>query len=156
MSIVRLDRIDNFQVESVQVNDVLLNGYWLQLGGQVTGNRDLRLATKPTDVTKGGLVFHATPEVMADPRKQGLKDFQVEANAPARAYRLAVGSSMTLTADLFNAVPNVGDVVSPKAGSYLLHASAGTETVALQVMASTVLGFAQTQAFEVQVVKSEF
>jgi hypothetical protein len=154
MAIVRLDKIAGIHLESVRVAEPILNGYFLQLGGLVSGETEVRQATKVVDPTKEGIVFHATPEVMADPRKSGLKHFVVEANEQARAYHLMKGDIITLTEDLFETVPSVGDLVAPQANSYLLDASLGNESVILEVIQETTLGYDNTRAFVLSVLKA--
>jgi hypothetical protein len=153
MTIVRLDKIAGTHLESIKATEVLKNGYFVELGGLVAGESELREAGKVADVA-GDIVFHHTAEVMADPRKQGLKHFEIEAGDAGRAYRLVKGDILTLTADLFVAVPSVGDVQAPQAGSFLLGDSAGTESLKVKVIQETTLGYESLQAFAVQVIKA--
>jgi hypothetical protein len=154
MAVTRLDKIAGIHLESIKAPEVLKNGYFLQLGGLVAGESELRVATKPTDVTKGDIVLHATPEVMADPRQAGLKHFQVEAGDEGRGYRLIVGDIFTLTQDLFSSLPVVGEHVAPQNGSFLLETAIGTESLILNVIQETTLGFDADKAFVLQVIKA--
>jgi hypothetical protein len=153
MAIVRLDKIAGIHLESIKASEVLKNGYFVELGGLVAGESELRSAGKVASVT-GDIVFHHTAEVDPDPRKAGLKNFQVEAGDAGRGYRLVKGDIITLTDDLFVADPIVGEIQAPQAGSYLLGDSLGTESVQLKVLAETTLGFEAQQAFVLQVVKA--
>lgn len=153
MAIVRLDKIAGIHLESIKANEVLKNGYFVELGGFVAGESELREAGKVADVA-GDIVFHATAEVDPDPRRAGLKHFEIEAGKAGRAYRLVKGDIMTLTADLFTAIPAVGEKQAPQVGSFLLGDSLGTESVVVKVLAETTLGFDAEQAFVVQVIKA--
>jgi hypothetical protein len=154
MAVIRLDKIAGIHLESIKAPEVLKNGYFLQLGALVSGETELRTATKPTDVTKPNLVLHATPEVMADARKTGLKHFQIEQGDEARAYRLVVGDIITLTQDLFASLPVVGEDVAPQNGSFLLETALGTESLILDVIQETTLGYDNDKAFVCQVIKA--
>lgn len=159
MAVTRLDKITGSHLESIQAPSVLLNGYFLQLGELVDGETEMRKATAVVDPKAvGEIVFHATPEVMADARKTGLKHFQVEALTAGRGYHLSKGDRITLTEDLFETVPVVGTYVTPQAGSFLLDTYDAVadidNAIVLKVIRETTLGYDNSQAFVLQVTKA--
>lgn len=156
MAVIRLDRIAGTHLESIEAPEDIKNGFFLQLGDLVDDETELRQATKVVDPTKGEIVLHATPEVMADPRQAGLKHFLVEQGDAGRTYHLVVGDRITLTEDLFASLPVVNGYVAPVAGSYLLDAfDATTEQSVLvfRVTRETTLGYDADRAFTLQVTK---
>ena len=154
MTVIRLDKIVGAHLESIKAPEEIKNGFFLQLGGLVDGEKELRTATKVVDATKGNIVLHATDEVDPDPRKAGLKHFTVAKDEAGRAYRLVEGDVVTLTVDLFALAPVVGDKVAPVNGSFLLDTATGDESLQLEVIEETTLGYDATQAFAVAVVKA--
>lgn len=154
MAVTRLDKIVGAHLESIQAPEVIKNGYFLQLGALVDGETELRSATKVVDNTKGNIVFHHTPEVDPDPRKSGLKHFEVQMGDAGRTYRLVEGDIITLTVDLFGTAPIVNDLVSPQNGEFLLDTSVGGEYLVLEVIQETSLGYDGDQAFVLSVVKA--
>lgn len=154
MTVIRLDKVVGAHLNSIKAPEVLKNGYFLQLGALVQGEKELRTATKVVDNTKGNIVFHATDEVDPDPRKAGLKHFTVAKDDEARAYRLVEGDVVTLTVDLFASAPVIGDLVAPQNGSFLLDTALGAESLQLEVIEETTLGYDNAQAFAVEVVKA--
>lgn len=155
MAVIRLDKIAGTHLESIQAPEELKNGFFLQLGALVAGEKELRTATSVVDNTKGGIVLHATPEVDPDPRKAGLKHFAVATGEHGRGYRLTEGDIITLTVDLFGAVPAIGDEVAPQNGSFLLDTSLGGESLILEVIEETTLGYDYEQAFALSVIKAQ-
>jgi hypothetical protein len=156
MAIVRLDKIAGTHLESIVAEETLLNGYFVELGGLVDGEAELRQAGKVADVT-GDIVFHHTAEVDPDPRKAGLKHFEVAVGEAGRAYRLVKGDIVTLTEDLFDVAPLVGDVLAPQAGSFKLgdfDPALVQPTVQVKVIQETSFGFDAQKAFAVQVIKA--
>lgn len=155
MAIVRLDKIAGTHLESIKASVALKNGYFVELGGLVAGETELREVTAPTNIETGDIVFHSTAEVDPDPRKAGLKHFEVEAGKAGRAYRLVKGDIVTLTVDLFASVPAVGDIIAPQVGAYTLEAFTAVDpAIQLKVIQETTLGYDNTQAFVVQVIKA--
>ncbi len=154
MAVIRLDKIAGTHLESIQAPEELKNGFFLQLGALVAGEKELRTATKVVDNTKGGIVLHATPEVDPDPRKAGLKHFTVAQGEAGRGYRLVEGDIITLTEDLFASAPVIGDEVSPQNGGFLLDTSIGDEALVLEVIEETTLGFDYEKAFALSVKKA--
>lgn len=157
MAIVRLDKVNGEHLESIVADEVLKNGYFVELGGLVEGETELREVTAPLDVENGDIVFHSSSEVDPDPRRAGLKHFEVEAGTAGRAYRLVKGDIMTLTEDLFATNPNVGDLVAPQVGAFTLDEFDALDTnpaIQLRVLQATTLGFDAETAFAVQVVKA--
>lgn len=154
MTVTRLDKVVGAHLVSIKAPETIKNGYFLQLGNLVDGERELRTATKVVDATKPNIVFHATDEVDPDPRRAGLKHFEVAKDETGRAYRLVEGDIVTLTEDLFASLPVIGNFVAPQNGSYKLDTSLGTETLILEVIEETTLGYDATKAFAVEVVKA--
>lgn len=159
MAVTRLDKITGSHLESIEAPEQIKNGYFLQLGALVTGETELRTATKVLDPTaQGDIVFHATPEVMADPRKAGLKYFVVEAGQAGRSYHLQKGDRITLTQDLFVTLPVVETKVTIQANSYLLDtfdpATDADNAYIFNVIRETTLGYDNDKAFVLQVTKA--
>lgn len=154
MTVIRLDKVVGAHLVSIQAPEVLKNGYFLQLGALVEGERELRTATKVVDNTKPNIVLHATDEVDPDPRRAGLKHFEVQTGEAGRAYRLVEGDTVTLTIDLFASTPVIGNFVAPQNDSFKLDTSVGGEALILEVIEETTLGYDNAQAFAVEVVKA--
>jgi len=152
MAIVRLDKVAGHHLESIQSTEVLKNGYFVELGDLT--DEGLRKVTKPTDVSGKVIVLHASPEVDPDPRKAGLKHFEVEAGKAGRAYHLVKGDIITLTKDAFASTPSVKSIVAPQTGAYTLKTISGQEALQLQVLQKTTLGYEGTEAYVLQVVKA--
>jgi hypothetical protein len=157
MAIVNLDKVAGIHLESIKAPAVLKNGYFVELGGLVAGETELRECSAPTDVENGDIVFHSTAEVDPDPRKAGLKHFEVAEGEAGRGYRLVKGDIITLTEDLFASTPVKDDVVAPQVGAFTLDAFDSelvTPAIQLKVLQETSLGFDAEQAFTVQVIKA--
>jgi hypothetical protein len=168
MAIVRLDKIAGIHLESVTHTDVLKNGYVVQLGDLVAGETELYEVKIPTtdEDLQQEFLLHATPEVDPDPRKAGLKFFQVEAGDRGRAYHLVKGDIVTLTADLIDGTPTVNKYVVPQLNSLKLEASDDGKTLAqdgttrvepslvFQVIQQTTLGYDNDQAYVLRVIKA--
>jgi hypothetical protein len=157
MAIVRMDKVAGTHLESIKADVVLKNGYFVELGGLVVGETELREVTAPTNIETGDIVFHSTAEVDPDPRKAGLKHFEIEAGKAGRGYRLVKGDIMTLTADLFASIPVVGDILAPQVGAFTLEAFdslAVNPAIQVKVIQETTLGYDSAQAFAVQVIKA--
>lgn len=152
MAIVRLDKIADIHLSNGRHATVdMLNGYFVELGGLVAGEKELYNITAPTAVGNE-VLLHASPEVMYDPRQSALEDFFVEAGQECRLYHLNVGDIITLTADLFDGTPAVGTVVSPQVGDMNLVAPAvaGARLTAL-IIEATTLGFNRVPAYAIRV-----
>lgn len=151
---IRLDKIAGTHLESIRSASVLRNGYFVELQDLIVGERELYTATEPTDLGNE-LLLHATPEVMYNSLDNSLEDFFVEANAEGRAYHLTVGDVVTLTADLFTAVPVVGELVVGTLGDYRLTpvapATGTTARTQLRVIEQTVLGYNPQTAYALKV-----
>lgn len=169
MAVVRLDKIAGVHLASVKHTANLLNGNIVQLGALEVGETELynvKVPSADADVTNGEFLLHATPEVMADPRQAGLKNFVVEAGDAGRGYHLMKGDIVTLTEDLIDGIPVVGDYVVPQLNSIKLEASldgttadlAGTGSLTpslqFQVIQETTLGYDNAKAFVLRVVKA--
>jgi hypothetical protein len=153
MAIVRLDKITGSHLSNGRhATEDMLNGFFVQLGTLVVGERELYNITAPTDVLVDEVLLHASPEVMYDPRQNALEDFYVEAGEEVRLYHMTVGDIVTLTSDLFTGTPAVGDVVSAQVGAFNLIAPAvaGARFTA-EVIEATTLGFNRAEAFAIRV-----
>ena len=152
MAIVRLDKITGNHLSNGRHATVdMLNGFFVQLGALVAGEKDLYNITAPTAVTNE-VVLHASPEVMYDPRLGALEDFFVEAGEECRLYHLTVGDVITLSADLLDGTITVGTVVSPQVADMNLVAPAvAGSRLTLQVIQATQLGFNRVPAFALRV-----
>lgn len=169
MAVTRLDKITGGHLESINYTAILKNGHFVQLGALVSAETELynaKLATTDADLAKEFLL-HATPEVMADPRLAGLKNFQVEIGDEGRAYHLVKGDVITLTADLFEGTPVVGKYAVPQIGSVLLEASNDGKTLGtgatpasiepslvFEVVRKTTLGYDASDAYVLRVIKA--
>jgi hypothetical protein len=129
MAIVRKDKMlagYNGNLESVIVHNAsdatleITNGLFVTLGDLMPGEREVHKAvlagTADADVE---VYFIHNSEVMYDERKGKLEDFRIEAGKVARAYHLFHGDVITLTTDLFVAVPVVGDQLVVHTGGKL-------------------------------------
>jgi hypothetical protein len=170
MAIVRLDKVQSKKygnLESVKHSANLTNGLFFHVGALVAGERELKEVAVPSTTTfeKAEVVLHASPEVMYDPRKGGLKDYVLEAGEAGRAYHLVPGDIVTLTSDLFTAAPTVGQyVVTDGSGSMKLAPSTdGTQVISTvtytprfkaKVIEQTTLGYDGTTAYAIQVEKA--
>lgn len=168
MAVTRLDKIAGIHLANVQHTAVMKNGNVVQLGSLVDGETELyhaKVATTDADLQKE-FMLQATPEVDPDPRKAGLKHFEVAVGDKGRVYHLAKGDIVTLTADLIDGTPVVGEFVHPQLNSIKLEASADGKTadvagtgsiepaLVLEVIQETTLGFDNDQAFVLRVVKA--
>lgn len=168
MAVTRLDKIAGIHLDSVKHNADMTNGLFVQLGALETGETELyavKQATVDADLLDEFLL-HATPEVMADPRKSGLKDFVVTSGTAGRAYHLVKGDIITLTDDLIDGTTVVGQFAVPQLASFKLEASAdgttlkqdGTTPVepslVLQVIQKTTLGYDNSNATVLRVIKA--
>jgi hypothetical protein len=151
---VRLDKIAGTHLASVRSADILKNGYFVELQDLIVGEKELYTATAPTDLANE-LLLHATPEVMYDSLANSLDDFEVEANEEGRAYHMTVGDVVTLTEDLFTAVPVVGDLVEGTVGDYRLSpvdpVAGTTARFQARVIEQTILGYNAQTAYAVKV-----
>lgn len=165
MAVIRLDKITGGHLESVKHIANMTNGLFVQLGDLVDGETELYDVAVPqtdADLAKEFLL-HATPEVMADPRQAGLKHFVVEAGDAGRAYHLVKGDVITLTADLIDGTPVVGEFAVPQTGSLKLETSPDGKggstgaievSLVLEVVRKTMLGYDGTDAYQMRVVKA--
>ncbi len=152
MAIVNLDKLQasyDGNLESLKFAADQTNGVFAHVGSLVAGEREVKNAVQPTESSVEGesVVLHATPEVMYDERKYKLGDFVLSAGVAGRAYHLAKGDIVTLTDDLFNSTPTVGDFVVSMYGSWNLEPS--TDGTVLASDGTTVL----TPAFKAEVIE---
>jgi hypothetical protein len=152
MAIVRLDKIvGNHLANGRHATEVMLNGYFVELGGLLVGERETYNITAPADVLTTEVLLHASPEVMYDPRQSALEDFFVEIGEECRLYHLSIGDIITLSEDLFVAPPVVGSVVSPQVGAFELGAVVAGARLTLEVIEATTLGYNNVPAYAVRV-----
>src|SRR5699024_1424046 len=98
------------------------NGVFVVLGGLMEGQREVQkatLATKEDFLAGKDILLVHNGEVMADERLDKVEDYVIKEGKVARAYRLFGGDIFTLTVDLFDAEPTVGEEVAPLAGGLL-------------------------------------
>lgn len=116
MSIVWRDKVlssYNGNIESVLIQDAegenieVPNGVFVTLGQLAGMGREVKVATLGSD-DDGDALLVASPEVLYEAGKN-LDDFVNEAGKVARAFRLADGDVITLTEDLVEGEPTVGD-----------------------------------------------
>jgi hypothetical protein len=152
MAIVRLDKIAGTHLSNGRhATEDMLNGFFVQLGSLVVGERELYNITAPVDVADE-VLLHASPEVMYDPRQSALEDFYVEAGEEVRLYHLTVGDIITLSSDLFTGVPAVGDEVSAQVGAFnLITPPVVGARFTAEVIEATTLGYNRTPAYAIRV-----
>lgn len=127
MSIVWRDKVlssYNGNIESVLIHDAegevsVPNGVFVTLDGLAGIGREVKKAILAEDATEDVLLV-ASPEVMYETGAD-IGEFINEAGEVARAFRLADGDVISLTADLLadGAEPAVGDVFGVGAGGKL-------------------------------------
>jgi hypothetical protein len=160
MAIVRLDKVHatyNGNLESVKFVAAQTNGVIAVLNGLAAGEREVQNAIAPTDALTQEIVLVSAPEVMYDPRKQGLKDFVIDAGTAVRAYHLAAGDIITITDDLIDGVSVLGQYLVPVNGEFKLNPAAdltGATRFAAKVIEKTTLGAEGSAATAFQVVKA--
>lgn len=165
MAVTRLDKITGGHLESIVHSADLTNGLFVQLGALVNGETELyEVAVPQTDADlEKEFLLHATPEVMADPRQAGLKHFVVKAGDAGRAYHLVKGDVITLTSDLIDGTPVVGEFVVPQTGSLKLETSVDGKggstgaidvSLVLEVVRKTTLGYDADDAYVLRVAKA--
>ena len=140
MSIVWRDKVlssYNGNIESVLIVDDVkaekptpkeaTNGVFVKLGELAGQGREVKYAELGAD-TDGDALLVASPEVLYEAGKE-IDDFVNEAKKVARAFRLADGDVITLTADLITGTPtgDIGQVfVVGKDGKLVANAEATT------------------------------
>ena len=136
MSIVWRDKVlssYNGNIESVLIQDgEVPNGVFVTLGELADKGREVKVATLGAD-GDGDALLVASPEVLYEAGKE-LDDFVNEAGKVARAFRLADGDVISLTADLITGEPAVGETFIVGADGKLAKSVAeeGEETAVLQ------------------------
>ena len=136
MSIVWRDKVlssYNGNIESVLIQDAegnnieVPNGVFVTLDGLAGEGREVKKALLAEDDTQDVLLV-ASPEVLYESGKE-LDDFVNEAGKVARAFRLADGDVITLTADLLakGSAPAVNDIYGVGAGGKLEEKTLGEE-----------------------------
>lgn len=145
-------------IDTVQHDAVMKNGYVCNLGAKVTGNPEAFVVATPATATLGTeeVVLIASPEVMYEANKN-ISDFEIAANKPARAYHLTVGDVILFSDDLIDGTPVVGQYVIPQNGSLKLVAAAdlsGGTRLAFKVDAQTTIGYNANTAWRLRVVKA--
>lgn len=161
MAIVRLDKMQSSytgNLEHVTHTADMTNGLFVNLGGLVTGERELRQVSVPATatLTSEEVLLVAAPEVMYDERLDQLADFVIKANTAARAYHVHVGDIFTVTTDLLTGTPAIGKFVIPANGSLkgaiATDLSGGTRFAA-KIIDKDTLGYAKYEAWVLQIVK---
>ena len=141
MSIVWRDKVlssYNGNIESVLIQDgkgnniKADNGVFVKLGKLAGQGREVKVATLGAD-TDGDALLVASPEVLYEAGKE-IDDFVNEKGKVARAFRLADGDVITLTADVITGTPAVGETFIVGADGKLVKSSAedGAEKAVLQ------------------------
>lgn len=139
MSIVWRDKVlssYNGNIESVLIHEAdetgeeltpvsVPNGVFVTLGGLAEKGREVKKAVLAKDATEDVLLV-ASPEVMYEAGAD-IGEFINEAGQVARAFRLADGDVISLTADLLaeGAEPAVGDTFVVGAGGKLVEGAEG-------------------------------
>ncbi len=127
-AIIRLDNVsathDGSLLKSVKLTDELQNGSVVEIGGLVTGEREIHSTAKPkVDSTYFGIL--CTPELMYDEKKQ-MDEFVNVVDKPARAFIPTKGDIFSATAEAFSATPKVGDAVELAAANTMKVAATAT------------------------------
>lgn len=106
------------------------NGNIVKVGGLVDGERNIFVGSAPADGdTIKDLAVIASEEIDYEHNHANLEDFQNEAGATCRGYRLHSGSIFSVTAEAIEGTKTVGDSVEISAGSTKLN-TVGTATAA--------------------------
>ncbi len=152
MAIVNLDKVHasyNGNLESLKFATDQTNGVFAHVGDLVAGEREVKNAVQPTESTVENeeVVLLAAPELMYDERKYRLEDFTLKAGVAGRAYHLVKGDIVSLTEDLFNSTPVVGEYVVSMYGSWNLEPSADGTVLASDGTTSL------TPAFKAEVIE---
>ena len=134
-AIVRLDNIaatkNGTFIKSVKLNKELQNGSIVEIGGLVTGEREMHVTATPK-VTTTYFGMLTTPEIMYDEKKQ-IKDFINTTEKPARATILQKGDIFSVTVEAFTETPIVGKIIE-------LGTTEVMKVVATATVGSTVIG----------------
>jgi hypothetical protein len=149
-------------LQSVQNTVAMDNGSLVALGTVVANNPNVRNCAAPTDITTQELYLVASPEIvevnglrveLSDPSQ-----FTNPANRPARAYKLVLGDTFTITDTGFTGTSVVGQYLIGANGALKPAASAtiGTAKLGLLVLEKTTISTGRTRnaATKVQVVKA--
>lgn len=154
-------KVDSF-LQSVQLTEAVENGSFVVLGGVVANNPDVRVATKPTAVLTQEVLLVASPELVEiNGFRIDLSDptlFTNPANKPARAFRLKLGDTFTITDVGLDGATVKDQFVLPQDASYkgIASATLGTTTrVGFLVLDKTTISVGRTRiaATKLQVVK---
>lgn len=150
-------------LQSVQATTDLDNGSLIVLGGLVSGQQDVRVATAPTDVkTEEVLLVHSPEIIEVNGLRVNLTDpsqFTNPKNRPARAWRLNVGDRFTITDDGITGTTVVDQFVVPKNGTTKPEVAAdltGGTKVAFKVLSKTNIstGSVRKAATRLEVVRA--
>ncbi|OPH61724.1 hypothetical protein BC351_00335 [Paenibacillus ferrarius] len=149
-------------VISVQNTVDMDNGSLVVLGGVLAGNPDIRVVAAPVDVTKDEVVLVQSPEIIeVNGLRVPLTDVTLFTNAknrPARAYRLKVGDTFTITDDGIAGTTVLNKYVVPVNASMKPAVAAdltGLTRIAFQVIQKLTVsvGSARVAATQLEVVK---
>lgn len=154
------NKVDSY-LQSVQLAEAVENGSFVVLGGVVAGNPEVRVATAPVAVATQDVLLVASPELVEiNGYRIDISDptlFTNAANKPARAYRLKIGDTFTLTDTGITGTTVVDQFVLPQNALYkgIASATIGTTVVACQVLEKTTISIGRTRvaATKLQVVK---
>lgn len=118
------------------------NGNVVKVGDLVDGERNIFVGSAPAkDDAVKDLVLIASEEIDYEHNHANLEDFQNEAGANCRGYRLHSGSIFSVTAEGLTGTKKVGDIVEISDGSTMLNtaatATASTTTVGKLIAVET-------------------
>lgn len=155
--------VDPALLYSVQNTEAMQNGSHVILGAKVTGHHEVYACTAPKDVTKDEVLLVESPVIVA---VNGMKIdvhsplmFENAADMPARARKLQIGDTVTMTVDGFASAPTAGKYAVPADDEYTLAPAndlSGATLLAYYVLAKTsiVVGRTAVDAYELRVVKA--
>ncbi len=127
----KLQAKSNGNIESVVGSETLKNGAVVALGTAI--DHEKVNAVAPTETAE--LLLVAAPEVKYDETQDQL-DIETDAGIPVRAYHLTEGDKFEVEVALFEAAPNVEDVVTGNA-TFGYKVAVGTEKTKFVVEALT-------------------
>lgn len=127
--VVRLDSLaavyGGGHIYSVQSNAVVQNGSVGVVGNLLAGEREVRSFDKPADLAKAKAALVAQDEIMYDQTRKSqnnLKNFEIAAGVPFRAYELKEDDIFSVSKDAIDAIGTdvvVGNKVTLTLASHL-------------------------------------
>jgi hypothetical protein len=163
---IAADRLDSYVVSVLNTID-MDNGSQVVLGAPLANQLGIYACTAPVDVTKDNAYVVLSPVIpklvingvqykidVTDPTL-----FTNVANEAARAFQVAVGDELTITAPGFAGTPVVGEYVVPANGVLTLAPAAdltGLTAMAYSVIAleSVSLGMSYVSGYRIRCIKS--